>query len=183
MNAEPENGRLLEETDASVGEARDRFIGQWGAMGSAWGINRTMAQIHALLLSTTDALTTDAVMAALRISRGNANTNLRELVSWGLVRSFYRRGDRKEYFEAERDVWQMFGIIARERRRREVEPALKTLEACVDGTADSRSEEGEAFHRMLSDLQRFLQMGDLFLEKASRARESTLVPKLMEWLK
>ncbi|MGJ3243508.1 MAG: GbsR/MarR family transcriptional regulator [Opitutales bacterium] len=163
--------------------ARDRFIGQWGAMGTAWGINRTMAQIHALLLSTQEALTTDAVMGALRISRGNANTNLRELVSWGLVRSFYRKGDRKEYFEAERDVWQMFGIIARERRRREVEPALKTLEACISSTVDSASEEGQAFHSTLSDLQSFLRMGDLFLEKASRARESALVPKLMEWLK
>ena len=80
--------------------ARDEFVTQWGAIGSAWGINRTMAQIHALLIITPSALTTDEVMEELKISRGNAHTNLRELVGWGLVRSVVRKGERKEYFEA-----------------------------------------------------------------------------------
>src|SRR5688500_8989202 len=92
---------------AQLAAARDEFVMQWGAIGSAWGINRTMAQIHALLMVTPHALSTDEVMEELKISRGNAHTNLRELVGWGLVRSVVRKGERKEYFEAEKEVWKM----------------------------------------------------------------------------
>jgi hypothetical protein len=93
-------------------------------MGGAWGINRTMAQVHALLMTSEKALTTDEVMAELKISRGNAHQNLRELVGWGLVRNVIRKGERKEYYESEKEVWRMFCTIARERKRREIEPAL-----------------------------------------------------------
>lgn len=92
------------------------FITQWGAMGSWWGINRTMAQIHALLLITDRALSTDEIMDDLKISRGNPNMNLRDLAGWGLIRSVIRKGERKEYFEAEKDVWKMFCTIVRERK-------------------------------------------------------------------
>jgi DNA-binding transcriptional regulator GbsR (MarR family) len=109
---------------ARLAAARDEFVTQWGAIGSAWGINRTMAQIHALLIVTPGALTTDEVMEELKISRGNAHMNLRELVGWGLIRSVIRKGERKEYFEAEKDVWKMFCTIIRERKRREIRPAI-----------------------------------------------------------
>src|SRR4030095_11045372 len=85
-------------------EARDQFVNQWGVMGNAWGVNRTMAQIHALLITATAALSTDDIMQDPKISRGNAHSNLRDLVSWGLVRSVVRKGERKEFFEAEKDV-------------------------------------------------------------------------------
>ena len=98
--------------------ARDEFIAQWGALGSAWGINRTMAQIHALLMISPQPLSTDDIMEDLQISRGNAHTNLRELTGWGLIRSVIRKGERKEYFEAEKDVWKIFCIVTRERKRR-----------------------------------------------------------------
>src|SRR3954453_6980171 len=101
-------------------EARDEFVSQWGAIGSAWGLNRTMPQIHALLITTPNPLSTDEIMEELKISRGNAHGNLRELVSWGLVRSVVRKGERKEFFEAEKDVWKMFCTVMRERRRREL---------------------------------------------------------------
>ena len=93
--------------DLTLDEVRDNFISQWGAFGSHWGINRTMAQIHALLMTGLEALSTDEVMAKLSVSRGNAHTNLKELVSWGLVRIVVKKGDRKEYFDAERDVWKI----------------------------------------------------------------------------
>src|SRR6478752_3736949 len=109
-------------------QTREEFVTQWGAMGSAWGINRTMAQIHALLITSQEPLTTDEVMEELQISRGNAHGNLRELVSWGLVRSVVRKGERKEYFEAEKQVWKMFCIVIRERKRRELRPAMEALE-------------------------------------------------------
>src|SRR5687768_1997289 len=99
-------------------------------MGSAWGINRTMAQIHALLLTSAHPLTTDGIMAELRISRGNAHANLRDLADWGLIRSVIIKGDRKEFFEAEKDVWKMFSIIARERSKRQLRPALNVLKEC-----------------------------------------------------
>ena len=82
-----------------------------------------MAQIHAFLLISAEPLSTDDVMEHLKISRGNANTNLREMVGWGLARSVVERGNRKEYFEAEKEVWKIFCIISRERKRREIEPA------------------------------------------------------------
>ncbi len=99
-----------------------------------------MAQIHALLIVTPNALTTDEVMEELKISRGNAHQNLRDLVGWGLVRSVIRKGERKEYFEAEKDVWRMFCIVARERKRREIEPVLKALRACEEQTRNLRGE-------------------------------------------
>src|SRR2546423_13092373 len=96
---------------AALREARDEFVSQWGVIGSAWGVNRTMAQIHALLITASSALSTDEVMAELKISPGNAHSNLRDLVSWGLVRSVVRKGDRNEFFEAEKDGWKLFCII------------------------------------------------------------------------
>ena len=104
-----------------------------------------MAQVHALLMTSEKALTTDEVMAELKISRGNAHQNLRELVGWGLVRNVIRKGERKEYYESEKDVWRMFCIIARERKRREVEPALRALQTCEEQTRNLRGEKATAF--------------------------------------
>jgi len=160
--------------------ARERFISQWGAMGGSWGINRTMAQIHALLLTQLEPVSTDVVMEELKISRGNANTNLRDLVGWGLVRSIYQKGDRKEYFEAEKDIWRMFCIIARERKRREIEPAVEVLRDCREKTKRLRSEEGKQFHAMTRDLENFISKGEWMLEKISQSQESSTFSKLVQ---
>ena len=108
----------MSEDAAILKQARDEFVAQWGAMGSQWGINRTMAQIHALLMTAPEPVGTDEVMADLQISRGNAHTNLKELVTWGLVRIVVKKGERREFFEAEKDVWQIFTIVTRERKKR-----------------------------------------------------------------
>ena len=170
-----------ETTDVLSG-ARDEFIAQWGAMGGAWGINRTMAQVHALLMTSDCALTTDEVMAELRISRGNAHQNLRELVGWGLVRSVIRKGERKEYFEAEKDVWSMFCIIARERKRREVEPALRALRACESRTRSLRGEKAAAFNRQIRALADFLSQADAMMDRVSRSERSAVMPLLLRML-
>ncbi len=107
--------------------AQDRFIAAWGQMGSAWGISRTMGEAFALLYITGEGMNTDEVMERLRISRGNASMSLRALQDWGIVTRVHKRGDRKEYFEAESDVWAMFKTIARERKRRELDPVLASL--------------------------------------------------------
>ena len=143
-------------TDLTLDEVRDNFISQWGAFGSHWGINRTMAQIHALLMTGLEALSTDEVMAKLSVSRGNAHTNLKELVSWGLVRIVVKKGDRKEYFDAERDVWKIFTIILRERQRREIDPALHLLLNCQEETKGLEGAEAEAFRNQVKELENFV---------------------------
>ncbi|MBC7834394.1 MAG: hypothetical protein H7Y88_04745 [Phycisphaerales bacterium] len=114
-------------SDGALRLAQDRFIAAWGQMGSTWGISRTMAEIHALLFITAGPLNTDDVMLRLSVSRGNASMSLRALVDWGVISRIHRRGDRKEYFQAEEDVWTMLRQIIRERLRREVHPVLALL--------------------------------------------------------
>jgi DNA-binding transcriptional regulator GbsR (MarR family) len=166
--------------DDPLAPARDEFIAQWGAMGGAWGINRTMAQVHALLMTSDQPLTTDQVMAELKISRGNAHQNLRDLVGWGLVRSVIRKGERKEYFESEKDVWRMFCIISRERRRREVEPALRALRACEEKTRGLRGDKAAAFNRQIKALAAFLGQADAVMDRVSRSEESAILPLAMK---
>lgn len=162
--------------------ARDEFVSQWGTMGSAWGINRTMAQIHALLMTSDRALTTDEVMDDLKVSRGNAHQNLRELVGWGLVRSVIRKGERKEYFEAEKDVWRMFCIVARERKRREIEPALKALRTCEEQTRSLRGDKAAAFNKQIRALSEFVGQTDTLLDRISRWEGSSVMPILLKLL-
>ncbi|MFZ4575473.1 MAG: GbsR/MarR family transcriptional regulator [Phycisphaerales bacterium] len=116
-------------------EAQDRFIAVWGQMGSAWGISRTMAEVHALLYITGQPQCTDEVMERLQISRGNASMSLRALQDWGIVVRAHKRGDRKEYYAAEQDVWALFRAIVRERIKREVDPMLASLYEIRDLTS------------------------------------------------
>jgi DNA-binding transcriptional regulator GbsR (MarR family) len=136
--------------------AREEFVAQWGAMGSQWGINRTMAQIHALMMTAVEPNGTDEVMAELEISRGNAHTNLKELVAWGLLRVVVKKGERREFFEAEKDVWKIFTIVTRERKKREIDPALAVLNRCAERTGDLASEEAKAFHSQMRQLEEFV---------------------------
>ncbi len=146
-------------TDDRLNQARNEFVAQWGALGTQWGINRTMAQIHALLMVSTRALSTDEVMEELAISRGNAHTNLKELVAWGLVRIVVKKGDRREYFEAEKDVWKIFTTVARERKRREIDPALAVLRKCAEESDGIDTPEGLAFNRQMRQLEEFVDFG------------------------
>ena len=108
-------------------EAQDRFVAVWGQMATAWGISRTMAEVHALLYISGQPMNTDEIMERLQISRGNASMSLRALLDWGIVQTTHRRGDRKEYFVAEQDVWGLFRAIVRERKKREIDPLLAAL--------------------------------------------------------
>ena len=148
-------------------KSRDEFVSQWGALGTQWGINRTMAQIHALLMTAPGSISTDEVMEQLEISRGNAHTNLKELVAWGLIRIVVKKGERREFFEAEKDVWQMFTIIARERKRREIEPAINILQKCAEETSGMRSEEGKAFHDQMRQLEDFVGFASKMADRIS----------------
>jgi DNA-binding transcriptional regulator GbsR (MarR family) len=120
-------------TPVALGElqtAQDLFIRRWGEMGQTWGINRTMAEIHALLYVVAEPLSTDDVMERLNISRGNASMSLRALCDWGIVHRLHKRGQRREYFQSLSDVWEIFSLIATERKRREMDPVLETIKQC-----------------------------------------------------
>ena len=109
--------------------SQDLFIRRWGEMGQTWGINRTMGEIHAFLYITGQPQCTDDVMERLNISRGNASMSLRALCDWGIIRRLHKRGERREYFESLTDVWEIFSIIAAERKRREMDPVLEDYQA------------------------------------------------------
>lgn len=121
-------------------EAKDQFIQTWGNLATQWGINRTMAQIHATLLLSPNAMTTDDVMEELQISRGNANMNIRALVDWALVQKVYVKGDRKEFFVAIKDTFTIARRIAKERQRRELVPVVGMLEVLIDIEGDGEKE-------------------------------------------
>lgn len=148
-------------------EARRKFIEAWGAFGSAWGISRTMAQVHALLLLATEPLSTDDVMEQLNISRGNANMNLRALIDWGLVSKVLKPGDRKDHFEAEKDVWRIATQITRERKKRELEPMVKLLSELE--RTEGASNDAKAFRKVTGDLKDLTSRIDAVLERTTRS--------------
>jgi len=156
-------------------QARGEFVAQWGALGTQWGINRTMAQIHALLMTAPAPLSTDEVMAELEISRGNAHSNLKELVAWGLVRMVVRKGERRDYFEAEKEVWTIFTIVARERKRREIDPALLVLSQCAEASEGMTSAEGRAFHDQVRQLQDFVAFASKMADRVSTLKHGLAV--------
>lgn len=174
-------------------EAQDRFIAVWGKMGGAWGISRTMAEVHALLYIIGEPLNTDEIMERLQISRGNASMSLRALLDWGIVVRAHRRGDRKEYFQAEQDVWAMFRAIVRERLKREVDPLLASLHeirdlvgagsGAIEGAVTDHEKRIDAVlaffgtvealsQRFVSPSGKGLQMAANLLHRASPARRS-----------
>lgn len=161
-------------------EAKKHFIQAWGTLGSSWGINRTMSQVHALLLLTAEPLSTDEIMAELQISRGNANMNVRALIEWGLVGKVLKPGDRKEYFEAEKEINKVAKLIADGRRKRELQPVLKTLAEIKNV---DRSESGSAdFLMLVNDLEDFTSRVDRTLDKFIRSDENWFYKQLMSLL-
>lgn len=133
--------------------AQDQFILEWGRMSSSWGINRTMAQIHALLLITGTPHTVDEIIDRLVISRGNASMSLRNLMEWGIVQRFRRPGDRKDTYVSETDPWQMFARVIRERKRREIDPTASAIRECLSRVSpEDPSRETQVFRDRLNSL-------------------------------
>lgn len=108
-----------------------RFVLHWGEMGTRWGINRTVAQVHALLFLSPKPLHAEEIATTLTVARSNVSTSLRELQGWGIVRVVHVLGDRRDHFESIKDVWEIFRIVAEERKRREIDPTLRVLQECV----------------------------------------------------
>lgn len=166
-----------------LSEARSQFIGSWGAFGTHWGINRTMAQIHALLMISPDPLTQDAIMEELNISRGNVNMNTRELIDWGLVDRVLIPGERKEFFSAEKDIWKVATQIIKERKKRELDPMLKFLGQLENIEGDRKDKHVKQFTDTISGIRKFGGQADKMLDVMIRAEETWFVGTLLKFFK
>jgi DNA-binding transcriptional regulator GbsR (MarR family) len=164
-------------------EAKQQFISSWGAFGTHWGINRTMAQIHALLLISPDPLTQDDIMEELNISRGNTNMNIRELINWGLVDRMILPGERKEFFTAEKDIWKVVKQIVKERKKRELDPMLRLLDQLEDVEGDKRDKHVKTFVDTVSGIKRLGLQADKTLDVMIKAEENWFVNNLLKFFK
>lgn len=164
----------------NLADAQSRFIHTWGALGSQWGINRTMAQIHALLLISTTLLSTDDIMDSLRISRGNANMNIRTLVDWGLIYKEVRPGIRREFFRAEKNILEVTKRITAERRKRELEPLMQALNdlRAIDDPVKEPTNEFKHFKRIVDDIYEMGQQAGNMMDLALRLNQSDFLQLL-----
>lgn len=166
-----------------LNEAKQQFISSWGAFGTHWGINRTMAQIHALLLISPDAMTQDDIMEELNISRGNTNMNIRELINWGLVERVLLSGERKEFFTAEKDIWKVVKQIVKERKKRELEPMLQLLDKLEEVEGDKKDKQVKTFVDTISGIKKLGRHADKTLDMMIRAEESWFVGNMLKLFK
>jgi DNA-binding transcriptional regulator GbsR (MarR family) len=161
---QPDPTLLLEKVE-------DEFVELWNNMASLWGVSPTMARIHGLLYITGASLSMDDIMARLGISRGNVSMNLSKLVEWALVKRVHKRGDRREYYQSISDVWEMFTLVANQRKRREIDPILTTLRRCreqlapdVLGSAADHPSAKERLQRV-NDLYKFVALMDSLAQR------------------
>jgi DNA-binding transcriptional regulator GbsR (MarR family) len=164
-------------------EAKKRFISSWGAFGTHWGINRTMAQIHALLLVSADPLSADDIMEELDISRGNANMNVRELINWGLVYRTLLTGERKEYFTAEKDTWKVMRQIVKERKKRELEPMLQLLDQLAEVEGDRKEKSVKSFLDTVNGIRKLGKQADKTFDVMIKADEHWFLGGMMKFFK
>jgi len=165
-------------------EAKRKFTEGWGTLGSAWGVSRTMAQVHALLLVTPGALSTEDIMEQLQISRGNANMNVRALIDWGLVRKELRPGERREFFSAEKDIHRVATLILKERRKRELEPIMRVLEdvSHVD-LSNASAADAQSFVGMVNSIRSFANLADRTAGTIIRADENWFLSTFMKLMR
>ena len=151
-------------TQNPLAPVAQKFILHWGEMGTRWGINRTVAQVHALLFLSPQPLPADEIAETLAVARSNVSTSLRELQGWRIVRVVHVLGDRRDHFESIKDVWEIFRIVSEERKRREIDPTLRVLDECVQEL--KANPQGDAYTReRLTDMLEFLAaMTGLFEE-------------------
>jgi DNA-binding transcriptional regulator GbsR (MarR family) len=163
-------------------QAKQQFIQLWGNFGSQWGINRSMAQVHAILLTSPSPLSTEDIMAKLQISRGNANMNLRELIHWNLVYKESVLGERKEFFRAEKDMWEVAKRIIRERKRREIEPLIQHLNEIKTVESENSSEKKE-FETTVESIDRLVHKLDSISNALMKAEEHVFFGKIVNLFK
>lgn len=165
---------------ALLSELEERFVLHWGEMASAWGINRTMGQIHGLLYISPEPLSMDEIMQRLKISRGNASMSLRSLEEWGVVQRVHYTGDRREYFKSLTDVWELFQTLVRERKRREFDPTMRSLRQFLGEAEGHHGDAALALYR--ERLGNLLSVLELIQRTCDRLlpRDPHDLPRLLE---
>ena len=152
-------------------ENQNQFIVSWGSLGSQWGINKTLAQIHGLFIITQEAICTEDIMEALQISRGNVNMNVRTLIDWGMVYKAPILGERKEFFIGEKDMWLIFKRILKVRKEKELDPMLHLLEE-LKQKAQQDSTEDQVFTERIESIEKFAKEADRTMDTLLKVDES-----------
>lgn len=164
----------------TLDESKQQFIETWGALGSEWGINKSVAQVHALLLSSSNPLSTDEIMERLVISRGNANMSIRQLIDYGIVYKKHIAGDRKEYFMAEKEVLKWAMKIAVMRKQKELDPVMDILKDITAATKADKTDEGKEFHQTVKDIQVLTDQLETIANKIFNSNRGELLIKLLK---
>lgn len=154
----------------------ERFVLHWGEMGSRWGVNRTVAQIHALLYLAGRPMEADEITQTLSVARSNVSTSLKELLSWKLVRIVHLRGDRRDYFETSTDIWELFRLIVEGRRQREIDPTIEVLKSCLSNP-DFEQETVDTRQRIQETLD-FIEILTAWADEMLRLKPETLMKTL-----
>jgi DNA-binding transcriptional regulator GbsR (MarR family) len=150
-----------------------KFVLHWGEMGTRWGINRTVAQIHALLFMSQKPLTAEEIMGTLSVARSNVSNSLKELQNWGIIKVVHVMGDRRDHFESLKDVWAMFKLVLAERKRREVDPTLQILKECI-GDMEKENKTSDTQKQRLKDMLEFFETGTACFEDIHRLSPAAL---------
>lgn len=166
-----------------LADAKQQFISSWGAFGTHWGINRTMAQIHALLLVSVSPITQDDIMEQLSISRGNVNMNIRDLIGWGLVERIIITGERKEFFTAEKDIWKVATQIIKERKKRELDPMIRLLAQLENIDDDKKDKDVKQFIEVIGGIKRLGGQADKVLGAMVNAEENWFTGSMLKMFK
>lgn len=153
---------------------QEKFIVHWGEMGTRWGINRTVAQIHALIYISPKPLNAEEIAALLSVARSNVSNSIRELQSWRLVKTSHVLGDRRDHFSTMTDVWEMFRVVAEERKRREIDPTIELLNECL-AEAEAEKDKDPATLDKLTSLKEFFTLTDTWYKQLSRWPTEALV--------
>jgi len=156
-----------------LSDVMKKFILHWGEMGTRWGVNRTVAQIHALLYISPKPLNAEEIAHTLSIARSNVSTSIKELQGWGILRVVHLLGDRKDHFETLKDVWEMSKIILEERKKREIDPTLDILRECVEKAENAGPEDAQLRVR-LADMLEFLETMAAVYEQVKKLPPTTL---------
>lgn len=163
-------------------EAKQQFIDTWGALGTEWGINKSVAQVHALLLSSNNPISTDEIMETLVISRGNANMSIRQLIDYGIVYKKHIAGDRKEYFVAEKEVLKWAMKIAIMRKKKELDPVMDILKEITVATEKETTDDGKEFHNTVKEIQELTDQLEKIANKVFASNRADLLIKLFKFI-
>lgn len=165
----------ITENPVLVTPAIRQFILHWGDMGQTWGVNRSVAQIHALLFVAGRPMNAEEIADLLMMARSNVSTSIRDLTNWGLVRRVPVLGDRRDFFEAEGDVWEMASKIVAIRKGREIDPAADVLKSCLDAAAHDPAAAPEAVKR-LTEMKALIDLLNDWYDQMNRVPKAQLLP-------